>query len=79
MPLINLLKNQIDMVNVKFTYEEKRALQSILAEMLTNKKPSTQPGYCETSVHHLSKEENDFLNHLHYLLECNDKIELSFT
>ena len=67
------------MVNVKFTYEEKRALQGILAEILLNKEPSQEQGYFKTSIYHLSTEETDYLFYLHKLLEQNDKIELSFT
>lgn len=67
------------MVNVKFTYEEKRSLQGIFAELLLNKKQSQEPGYFKTSISHLSKEDMDYISHLHYLLEHYDKIELSFT
>lgn len=67
------------MVKVALTYEEKRVLQSILAEMLVNKKPSIQAGYYETSVHHLAKEDVDYIRHLHYLLEHYDEIKLALT
>lgn len=66
------------MISVKITYEEKRLLQSIFAEMLLNLSSPDAAGFRKTEVYHLSREAVVYLSSLRCLFEKFDSADICF-